>query len=302
MLRTGDIGVSDRSFVCLARPNQWCYAIGVGIPSWSPACCLPGCGIGRTERDCHGRTIRLAEEGAEIIACDVCRQLDSVPYPMATAEDLKETVALVEKLDRRILAREADVRDLPALADLAADGVAEFGRLDIVCANAAIVTLTENAWSLDEQTWDEVIAVNLSGVWRTVKSAVPAMIEAGNGGSIVITSSTAGLKGMAHIAHYAAAKHGVVGLARTLANELAPHMIRVNTVHPTAVNTPMVANEYVANFLENATDLAANMLNALPVSMLEPLDISNAIVWLCSEEARYVTSVALPVDAGLLQK
>lgn len=248
----------------------------------------------------RSHAVRLAQEGADVIAFDVCRQLDTVPYPMATPDDLRETVAQVEELDRRIVAREADVRDLSSLQGVVDDGVRELGRLDVVCANAGIATFTDNTWSLDEETWNEMIAVNLTGVWKTVKAAAPRMIEAGNGGAIILTSSTAGIKGMTRIGHYVAAKHGVVGLMRTLANELAPHMIRVNTVHPTGVNTPMVANDYMQSFLESAPEMAENMQNALPVEMVEPVDISNAIVWLASDEARYVTGVALPVDAGYL--
>jgi SDR family mycofactocin-dependent oxidoreductase len=248
----------------------------------------------------RSHAVRLAQEGADIIAFDIARQLGTVPYPMATPDDLKETVAQVEELDRRIVAREADVRDLAAVQALVDDGVRELGRLDVVCANAGIATFADNTWSLDEESWDEMIAVNLTGVWKTVKAAAPRMIEAGNGGAIVLTSSTAGIKGMERIGHYVAAKHGVVGLMRTLANELAPHNIRVNTVHPTGVNTPMVVNDYMQSFLEATPDMAANMQNALPVEMVEPVDISNAIVWLVSDEARYVTGVSLPVDAGFL--
>ena len=251
----------------------------------------------------RSHAVRLAEEGADIIAFDVCRQLETVPYPMATPEDLEETTRLVEKLDRRIVARQADVRDAAAVSAVVEEGVAELGgRLDIVCANAGIATFAENAWTITEDEWDELIAVNLTGVWKTLKAAIPHMIAAGNGGSIVITSSTAGIKGMARIAHYVSSKHGVVGLARTLANELAPHMIRVNTVHPTGVDTPMVVNDYMAQFLESNAEMAGNMQNALPVEMVEAVDISNAIVWLASDEARYVTGVSLPVDAGFLQK
>jgi SDR family mycofactocin-dependent oxidoreductase len=249
----------------------------------------------------RSHALRLAQEGADVIAFDVCTQLATVPYPLATPDDLKETVRQVEELDRRIVAREADVRDSGALTALVAEGVAELGRLDIVCANAGIATFAENAWSITDEAWDEMIAVNLTGVWRTVKAAIPAMIDGGAGGSIVITSSTAGVKGMAGIGHYVAAKHGVVGLMRTLANELAPHSIRVNTVHPTGVNTPMVVNDFMAEFLAGA-DMSANLQNALPVEMVEAVDISNAIVWLSSDEARYVTGVSLPVDAGFLQK
>ncbi|OLT15412.1 3-ketoacyl-ACP reductase [Pseudonocardia sp. CNS-139] len=250
----------------------------------------------------RSHALRLAQEGADIIAFDVVRQLSTVKYPMATSEDLKETVRQVEELDRRIVAREADVRDLAAVQAVVDEGVRELGgRLDVVAANAGIAGFADNTWSITEDEWDEMLAVNLTGVWKTVRAAVPAMIAAGNGGAIVLTSSTAGIKGMTQIAHYVAAKHGVVGLMRTLANELAPHSIRVNTVHPTGVNTPMVVNDYVASQLGNP-EFSVNMQNALPVEMVEPVDISNAIVWLASDEARYVTGVTLPVDAGFLQK
>jgi SDR family mycofactocin-dependent oxidoreductase len=249
----------------------------------------------------RSHAVRLAQEGADIIAFDVCRQLGTVPYPMATSEDLKETVRLIEDLDRRIVAREADARDLAAVQTVVDEGVAEFGRLDVVSANAGIAAFAENTWSITEEQWEEMIAVNLSGVWRTIKAAVPKMIDAGNGGSIVITSSTAGVKGMAGIAHYVSAKHGVVGLMRTLANELAPHSIRVNTVHPTGVNTPMIHNEFMDQVLASP-DFEGNLMNALPVEEVEPVDISNAILFLSSDEGRYITGTMLPVDAGFLGK
>jgi SDR family mycofactocin-dependent oxidoreductase len=249
----------------------------------------------------RSHAVRLAQEGADIIAFDVCKQLPTVGYPMATPEDLKGTAKQVEDLDRRIIAREADVRDTAAVQAIVDEGVAELGRLDIVSANAGIATFAENAWSLEENAWEEMIAVNLTGVWKTLKAAIPAMINAGNGGSIIITSSTAGIKGMAGIAHYDAAKHGVVGLMRTLAIELAPHSIRVNTVHPTGVNTPMIVNDYMAQFLAEDAG-GANIMNLLPVELVEAVDISNAVLWLASDEARYVTGTCLPVDAGFLQK
>ncbi|WP_433559375.1 mycofactocin-coupled SDR family oxidoreductase [Pseudonocardia xinjiangensis] len=249
----------------------------------------------------RSHAVRLAQEGADIIAFDVCRQLDTVPYPMATPEDLAETVKLVEKLGRGIVAGEADVRDSAAVQALVDGGVREFGRLDVVCANAGIAGIVENTWSITEDEWEELIAVNLTGVWKTVKAAVPTMIQAGNGGSILITSSTFGLKGMSRMAHYASAKHGLVGLMRTLATELAPHFIRVNSVHPTGVNTPMIVNEFVAQVLSDAAG-SFSLQNALPVEMVEPVDVSNAIAWLASDEARYVTGVSLPVDAGFLQR
>jgi SDR family mycofactocin-dependent oxidoreductase len=249
----------------------------------------------------RSHAVRLAQEGADIIAFDVCRQLGTVPYPMATSEDLKETVRLIEDLDRRIVAREADVRELGAVQAVVDEGVGEFGRLDVVCANAGIAGFAENTWSMTEEQWDEMIAVNLTGVFKTVRAAAPKMIEAGNGGSIVITSSTAGIKGFPGTAHYVSAKHGVVGLMRTLANELAQYSIRVNTVHPTGVNTPMIHNEFMDQVLSDP-EVGVNLQNALPVDMIEAVDISNAIVWLSSDEARYVTGVMLPVDAGFLGK
>ncbi|GAA1224565.1 mycofactocin-coupled SDR family oxidoreductase [Pseudonocardia alaniniphila] len=249
----------------------------------------------------RSHAVRLAQEGADIIAFDVCRQLDTVPYPMAVPEDLAETVKLVEGLDRRIIASEADVRDSAALQALVDEGVREFGRLDVVCANAGIAGFAKNTWTMTEDQWEEMIAVNLTGVWKTVKAAVPAMIQAGNGGSIIITSSTAGLKGFPSAAHYVSAKHGLVGLMRTLVNELAPHFIRVNTVHPTGVNTPMIVNDFMAKVLARGGS-SFNLQNALPVEMVEPVDISNAIISLSSEEGRYITGASLPVDAGYLQR
>jgi NAD(P)-dependent dehydrogenase (short-subunit alcohol dehydrogenase family) len=221
---------------------------------------------------------------------------------LAGPEDLKETVRLVEGLDRRIIAREADVRDSATVGALVADAIAEFGRLDIVCANAAITGFVENTWSITDEQWAQMIGINLTGVFSTVRAAAPAMIEAGHGGCIVITSSSAGTKGMVNLGHYSAAKHGVVGLARTLANELAPHFIRVNTLHPTGVNTPFINNDHIRGFIQANPDWSANMANALPVDMIEPVDVSNAIVWLASDEGRYVTGVALPIDAGFAQR
>jgi SDR family mycofactocin-dependent oxidoreductase len=249
----------------------------------------------------RSHAVRLAQEGADIIAFDVCRRLDTLPSPMAVSEGLEATVKLVEDLDRRIVTREARVRDSAAVQTLIDEGVSEFGRLDVVCANADIAGIAENTWTMTEDEWGEMIAVNLTGVWKTVEAAAPAMIEAGNGGSIVITSSAGDTKGVPGIAHYLAAQHSVVGLMRSLANELAPHSIRVNTVHPTGVKTPMTANDITMQAMSAAAELV-NMLNALPVEMVEPVDIADAIVWLASDEARYVTGASLPVDAGFLQR
>jgi SDR family mycofactocin-dependent oxidoreductase len=228
---------------------------------------------------------------------------------MATPEDLTETVKEVEALDRRIVATQADVRDYPALKAALDDGVAQLGRLDIVSANAGIASYGLAA-ELDETTWQDMIDTNLTGVWHAAKAAIPHLIEQGTGGSIVLTSSTAGLKAMANLAHYVSAKHGVVGLMRTLALELAPHSIRVNSVHPTGVNTPMVQNEasmqlFLPDVQNPTVEQYAEVmgsLNALPIPWVEPRDISNAVLFLASDEARYITGVTLPVDAGSLAR
>ena len=258
----------------------------------------------------RSHALRLAQEGADIVAVDVVKQLPTVEYGMPTPDDLAETVRQVEALDRRIVAREADVRDYGALKAALDEGVAELGRLDIVSANAGIFT-SGRADELSDESWDEMIGVNLTGVWHTAKAAIPHLKAAG-GGSIIITSSTAGIKGFENFAHYVSAKHGVVGLMRTLALELAPDMIRVNTVHPTSVDTPMIQNEGLYALF--APDLEPEQrtretladrfqtMNALPIPWVEPVDISNAVLWLASDESRYVTGVMLPVDAGSTTK
>jgi (+)-trans-carveol dehydrogenase len=259
----------------------------------------------------RSHAVRLAEEGADIIAVDLVGQIDSVPYPMATPDDLAQTVKEIEALDRRIVATQADVRDYAALKAAVDDGVAQLGRLDIVCGNAGIFsfgTLEE----LDDTAWDDMIGVNLTGVWHAIKAAIPHLRAGGNGGSIILTSSTAGLMGMQNIGHYAAAKHGVVGLMRTAALELAPDFIRVNSVHPTSVNTDMIQN--AATYELFAPDLPAEertretigprfqAMNALPIPWVEPRDISNAVLWLASDESRYVTGLEVKVDAGQIIK
>ena len=254
----------------------------------------------------RSHAVRLAHEGADIIAVDISAQVESVPYPLATPEDLQETVAAVEALGRRIVAAEADVRDYDGLKAAVDAGVAELGRLDIVAANAGIVSFGESA-TLSEQTWQDMIDINLTGVWHTCKAAIPVISD---GGSIVLTSSTAGLAGFANISHYTAAKHGVVGLMKSLAGELAARMIRVNSVHPTTVDTPMVLNEATfqlfaaedEHFDQEAFEAASALNHVLPIPWVESIDISNAVLFLASDEARYITGVALPIDAGLLSR
>jgi SDR family mycofactocin-dependent oxidoreductase len=245
----------------------------------------------------RSHAIRLAEEGADIIAVDICRDYGTVPYAMATEADLAETVKAVEALDRRIVATQADVRDAAALKAAVDDGVAQLGRLDIVSANAGICTV--QSW--DEVTpavWQDTLDTNLTGVWNTMVVSVPHLIAAG-GGSIICTSSTAGIKGLPYLAPYVAAKHGVVGIARTMANELAIHKIRVNTVHPTGVDTPM-GNGLggLEPLINRDPNLGPIYMNTLPVETVDPRDISNAVLFLASDEARYVTGLEFTVDAG----
>ncbi|HEX3925094.1 MAG TPA: mycofactocin-coupled SDR family oxidoreductase [Streptosporangiaceae bacterium] len=251
----------------------------------------------------RSHAVRLAADGADIIAVDICRQIDSVPYPMATPDDLAETVKQVEGLDRRIFAQQADVRDEAGLKAAFGAGVAELGPVGIVLANAGIAPLAVHE---THDAWQDVVDVNLTGVFNTVETAIPSMIERGQGGAIVLTSSTAGINGIGGPSRgglgYTAAKHGVVGLMRSYANNLAPHSIRVNSVHPTGVNTPMVVNEAMQEFLAQDPSLGNAMANALPVGMVEPADISNAIAWLVSDDARYVTGITVPVDAGFTNK
>jgi (+)-trans-carveol dehydrogenase len=252
----------------------------------------------------RSHALRLAQEGADIIAVDIAAQIDTVPYPMATPADLAETVRQVEALDRRIVATQADVRDYDTLKKAVDDGVAQLGRLDIVASNAGIASYGA-VDELSEQEWKDMIDVQLTGMWHACKAVIPHL-RAARGGSIIITSSDAGLFAIPNLAHYNSAKHGVVGLMRTLALELAPDFIRVNSVHPTMVDTPMVNNEASYKLfrpdLEHPTrdDLApaAQSLNALPIPWVDAVDISNAVLFLASDESRYITGVTLPVDAG----
>jgi SDR family mycofactocin-dependent oxidoreductase len=258
----------------------------------------------------RSHAVRLAEEGADIIAIDVCTPIETVTSRGAGEADLAETAAEVEKLDRRIVTRKADVRDLSALRSAVAAGLDEFGRLDIVVANAGIFS-SAPVHELTEEQWDTMIDINLTGVWKTVRATVPVLIEQGTGGSIILISSTGGVQGFPNFAHYVAAKHGVLGLARTMCNELGQHNIRVNSIHPTSVLTDMIDHVDMYRLfrpdLENPTqddfrEALQGAMNVLPVPWVEPRDISNAVAWLASDQARYVTGVALPVDAGALQK
>ncbi|WP_125078373.1 mycofactocin-coupled SDR family oxidoreductase [Mycobacterium sp. P7213] len=255
----------------------------------------------------RSHAVRLAQEGADIIAVDVCARISSnEDIPAATPDDLAETADLVKGLDRRIVTAQVDVRDFDALKAAVDGGVEQLGRLDVIVANAGIGNGGETLDKTSEADWQDMIDVNLSGVWKTVKAAVPHLISGGNGGSIVLTSSVGGLKAYPHTGHYIAAKHGVVGLMRTFAIELGQHFIRVNSVHPTNVNTPLFMNEGTMKLfrpdLENPgpDDMAvvAQLMHVLPIGWVEPVDISNAVLFLASDEARYVTGLTLTVDAG----
>ncbi|BBY29036.1 mycofactocin-coupled SDR family oxidoreductase [Mycolicibacterium sediminis] len=259
----------------------------------------------------RSHAVRLAQEGADVIAVDVCRPVSSSSaIPPATSDDLAETAGLVKDLGRRVVTAEVDVRDYAALKAAVDGGVEELGRLDVIVANAGVGNGGNTLDKTSEQDWQDMIDVNLSGVWKTVKAGVPHLLAGGRGGSIVLTSSVGGLKAYPHTGHYIAAKHGVVGLMRTFAVELGQHSIRVNSVHPTNVNTPMFMNEGTMKLfrpdLENPgpDDLApvAQMMHVLPVGWVEPVDISNAVLFLASDEARYVTGLPVTVDAGSMLK
>ena len=254
----------------------------------------------------RSHAVRLAQEGADIIAIDVCKPIEGVQVAPSTPEDLAETADLVKGHDRRIYTAEVDVRDYEALKAAVDAGVEQLGQLDIIVANAGIGNGGATLDKTSERDWTDMIDVNLGGVWKTVKAGVPHLLEGGRGGSIILTSSVGGLKAYPHTGHYVAAKHGVVGLMRTFAVELGQHMIRVNSVHPTNVNTPLFMNEGTMRLFRpdlkdpGPDDLAvvAQMMHVLPIGWVEPEDISNAVLFLASDESRYITGVTLPIDAG----
>ena len=264
-------------------------------------------GAGRGQGRSHA--IRLAEEGASIIALDICAPVASVSYPMASREDLEETCELVRSAGGDVYSAVVDVRDFETLTTEVAAGIESLGGLDIVVTNAGIASYAAGH-EISEAAWQEMIDINLTGTWHTVKAVVPHLIAAGRGGSIVLTSSAAGLQGTPNLAHYVAAKHGVTGLMRTFANELAPHWIRVNSIHPTQVDTPMIMNDEIFRMFRpdlespGRDDIieVSTATNALPVPWVESRDVSHAVLFLASDEARYITGVALPVDAGILSK
>ncbi|REK72907.1 NAD(P)-dependent oxidoreductase [Aeromicrobium endophyticum] len=257
----------------------------------------------------RSHAVRLAEEGADIFAIDICAPVSSGFAPPARPEDLEETASLVASLGRRVVTRVADVRDRDRLAQVLREGVAELGRLDIVCANAGIVSYAKTH-ELTPDEWHQTLDINLTGVWNTCRAAIPILLEQGHGGSIIITSSSAGLKPLENMGHYAATKHGVLGLMKTMALELGPSNIRVNTVNPGGVNTAMIHNEGTYQLFAGDLDSVSKKefeerlapLTVLPISWVEPADVSNAVLFLASDEARYITGVSLPVDGGQVLK
>jgi SDR family mycofactocin-dependent oxidoreductase len=257
----------------------------------------------------RSHAVRFAEEGADIIAFDLCEQIDSVAYPLARPEDLDETVNLVEKTGRRIVAEQGDVRDFEKLKAVVAKGVSELGRIDFVLANAGILPVAGEQ-AQDIAAFVDAVNVLLNGVYYTIEAALPALLDHGDGGAIVITSSTAGLTGVharfsmkTHgLPGYIAAKHGVVGLMRYYANLLAEKNIRVNTVHPTGLASPMIVNPQVDGLLADQPEYLQALENLLAVPLIEPSDISEAMVYLCGRSGRYITGITLPVDAGYAVK
>ena len=262
-------------------------------------------GAGRGQGRNHA--VRLAEAGAALVLLDIGRNVTSVPYPLASRADIDETVDLVAQAGARVIVRQGDVRDGALLADLVDEVGSRFGRLDIVCANAGVASLAPVV-DLSDVMWDDMLGINLTGAFKTVRAAVPLMRRAGRGGSIVFTTSTAAMNASPNLGHYCAAKHGVTGLMRVLAKELAVDRIRVNAVLPTSVNTAMIHNEATYSVFMPDRDAAAltpadvapafQSLNLLPVPWVEPADATNAVLWLVSDEARMVTGIQLPIDAG----
>jgi SDR family mycofactocin-dependent oxidoreductase len=247
-------------------------------------------GMGRSH------AVRLAEEGADLILVDICASLPEIEYPLATEEDLEETARLVEKEGSRAITHVVDVRDASALGAAVDDGVAQLGGLDASVANAGV--LTAGTWdTTTTEQWRTVVDVNLIGTWNTCAAALPHLVD--RGGSVINISSAAGLKGTPLHTPYTASKHGIVGLSRALANELAAVNVRVNTVHPTGVETGLRPDSLHTLLAETRPDLIPLFQNALPIIMAEAIDISNAVLFLVSDESRYVTGLEFKVDAGV---
>jgi SDR family mycofactocin-dependent oxidoreductase len=250
----------------------------------------------------RSHAVALAERGADIIAVDLCADIDAIPYPLATKSDLDETARLIQAAGGKVVAVVADVRDLAQLEAAVQAGIDELGDVDIVIANAGVVAIGDPE-PRAQPVFDAIVDTNLKGVWHTLLATVPSIVRKGRGGSIVLVSSSQGLTGRggdgsAAMFAYAASKHGIVGLMRSAANAYAPHKIRVNSIHPSGVMTPMILNDFVVNrMLENPNPAVSQML--LPdVPLVEPQDVTEAVLWLLSPRSRYITGVTVPVDAG----
>ncbi|MDO8390382.1 MAG: mycofactocin-coupled SDR family oxidoreductase [Actinomycetota bacterium] len=253
-------------------------------------------GAARAQGRSHA--VRFAEEGADIIALDICAPPAAVGYVTATPEDMQETARQVEALGRKIVARVGDVRDQSALDGAVADGVAALGRLDIVVANAGISSWGR-FWEMSEERWQAMIDINLTGVWRTLRATAPTMIAQGTGGSMITISSVAGIKSLPGQAHYSAAKHGVVGLTKTAAIELGPHEIRVNSVHPWGVQTPMAEDAELVPVLAAYPEFLNSFGSIMPqLGSAAPRDISEVVLFLASDASRFMTGAQIPVDMG----
>jgi SDR family mycofactocin-dependent oxidoreductase len=260
----------------------------------------------------RAHAIRLANEGADVIAVDICRPIsETITYPLATPEELAETVRAVEATGRKVLAREVDIRDLAALQQVVADGVEQFGRLDVLVANAGVLSWGR-LWEMSEEQWDTVIEVNLNGTWRTVRAAVPVMIEAGNGGSIIIVSSSAGLKATPGNGHYSASKHGLVALTNALAIEVGEFGIRVNSIHPYSIDTPMVEREAMMavfakhpNYLHSFAPMPLHPVNHEGKKGLQefmaPEEVADVVAWLAGDGSATISGSQIAVDRGTMK-
>ena len=258
----------------------------------------------------RAHSLRLAEEGADLVLLDAAHTIETIDYVMPTVGDLEAVAEEVRDLGRRAVVVQADVRDSETVSTGIRDAAEELGRLDILVANAGVLGAAKPSWELSLEEWSTVVDINLTGVWTCIRAGLPPMMAAGNGGSVILVSSIAGLRGVPNVANYAAAKHGLVGLAGSVANEVAEHGIRVNTIHPTNVRTPMIDNPTSAKIfrpdlesptLDDGTEVLQR-INLLPTPWIDPEDVSAAVLWLASAESRYVTGAAIPVDAGMLCK
>jgi SDR family mycofactocin-dependent oxidoreductase len=259
-------------------------------------------GVARGQGRAHA--VKLASKGMNIIGLDICEDIGTMDYPNASEDDLQATAKAVEAAGGAVVAEKGDVRSRDDLSRVLKAGLDRFGRVDVLVANAGIVRLSPGGDR--DRIWSDIIDVNLTGVWRTIEVVLPAIRAGGRGGSVVITSSSAGIKGVASdkagAQAYTAAKRGLVGLMQVLANEHASEMIRVNTIHPTGVVSGMTQNPAMRALQEQAAaggeNTISQMQNALPIEILEAEDIANAVAWLVSDEAAYITGVQLPLDAG----